>query len=125
GAVTLRAKTAGDTLGIAVHPGEVADIDSTRAIVRIARDSASNWMWTSGRLAFDQTSLPAVLAALHRWYDVDFQLDDSTLATQYFTGAFDTAASLPQILDILGPLVHARFEQHGRVVVVTRRPGGR
>lgn len=125
GAVTLRAKTAGDTSDVAVHPGEVADLDSIRAVVRVACDSASNWTWTSGRLAFDQTPLPVVLAALHRWYDVDFQLNDSTLATQYFTGAFVTAASLPQVLDILGPLVHARFEQQGRVVVVTRRPGSR
>lgn len=122
GAVALRATTATDTSEIAVHPGEVADIDSARTTVRVVSDSTSNWAWITGRLIFDRTPLPAVLAALHRWYDVDFQLDDSTLATQYFTGAFN-AASLPQVLDILGPLVHARFEQHGRVVVVTRRPG--
>jgi len=124
GAVTLRAGIAHDSSGVAVQQGEAVALDSSGAVVRLAGDPASDWAWTTGRLVFDRTPLPAVLAELHRWYDVDFQLDDSTLAAQYFTGVFD-AASLPQVLDILGPLVHARFEQRGRAVVVIPRSGSR
>jgi len=122
GAVTLHAGAARDASGVAVRQGEAVAFDSSGAVVRLAGDPASDWAWTTGRLVFDEAPLPAVLAELHRWYDVDFRLDDSTLATQYFTGAFN-AAPLPQVLDILGPVVHARFEQQGRGVVVTRRPG--
>lgn len=123
GVVTLRARaahTASPTLSL--RHGEAAGLDSSGTVVRLAGDPAAYWAWTTGRLVFDQTPLPDVLLQLQRWYDVDFQLADSTVAGEYFTGAFD-AASLSDVLEILGPLVHARFEQRGRVVTVTRRPG--
>jgi transmembrane sensor len=122
GEVTLRARAAGDSSGIALRQGEAADLDSSGAVVRLTGDPASYWAWTTGRLVFDETPLPVVLARLHRWYGVEFQLTDSTLATQYFTGAFQ-AASLSQVLDILGPLVHARFEHRGEVVLVMPSTG--
>jgi transmembrane sensor len=122
GAVTIRARTAHDSTVTTLRPGEAAAFDSSGSVVRLAGNPAADWAWITGRLAFDQTQLPAVLAQLHRWYDVDFRLDDSTLATQYFTGAFDAATPLPHVLEILGPLVHARFERRGRIVTVTPRP---
>jgi ferric-dicitrate binding protein FerR (iron transport regulator) len=122
GAVTLRARAAGDSSGVALRAGEVAGLDSSGTVVRLPGDPASYWAWTTGRLVFDRTPLPAVLVQLHRWYGVDFQLTDSTLAAQYFTGTFDSV-SLPQVLDILGPLVHARFEHRGEAVLVKPRRG--
>jgi hypothetical protein len=51
-------------------------------------------------------------------------MTDSTLAKQYFTGGLNST-SLSKALDVLGPIVHARFAQEGRVVAVTARPEGR
>jgi len=122
GAVTLHAIAAHGTSAVTLRQGESARIDSGGAVVRLAGSDSSDWAWTTGRLVFDNAPLSDVLAELHRWYDVDFQLEDSTLLTQHFTGAFE-AATLSQVLNILGPIVHARFEQRGRVVTVTSRRG--
>lgn len=120
GAVSLRARAADESSATDLRVGEAANIDSTGAVVRLEGDPESYWSWANGRLAFDGAPLPEVLSQLARWYDVEFQLADSALTEQYFTGAFE-AASLSQVLDILGPLVHAHFEQQGRAVIVTPR----
>ena len=122
GAVTVHAIAAHFTSTVTLRQGESARVDSGGTVVRLAGSDSSAWAWTTGRLVFDNAPLSDVLAQLHRWYDVDFQLEDSTLLTQHFTGTFE-AATLSQVLDILGPIVHARFEQRGRVVTVTSRLG--
>jgi len=122
GAVTLHSIAAHGTSIVTLRQGESARVDSGGTVVRLAGSDSSDWAWTTGRLVFDNAPLSDVLAELHRWYDVDFQLEDSTLLNQHFTGAFE-AATLSQVLDILGPIVHARFEQRGRVVTVTSRRG--
>lgn len=124
GAVAISAKNASDAPATGLRAGQAVDIDSAGTVVRLTGDTTSYWAWTSGRLVFDAVPLPEVLTRLSRWYGVEFRLTDSTIAAQYFTGAFD-AVSLPQALEILGPLVHARFEQRARLVIVTPRPGGR
>jgi ferric-dicitrate binding protein FerR (iron transport regulator) len=122
GAVTLHVIAAPRTSTVTLHQGESARVDSGGAVVRLAGSDSSDWAWSTGRLVFDNAPLPDVLAELHRWYDVDFQIEDSTLLNQHFTGAFE-AATLSQVLDILGPIAHARLEQRGRVVIVTSRRG--
>lgn len=124
GAAALRALNGAATPPMRMREGDGAYVDSSGAIVRFRGDPESYGSWTTGRLAFDAAPLSEVLSRLASWYDVEFQLTDSTLSRQYFTGAFD-AVSLPQALEILGPIVHARFEQQGRVVVVAPRSGSR
>jgi transmembrane sensor len=124
GAVAVRAKSAEREPATGLRAGQAAEVDSGGAVVALAVDTKSYWSWVDGRLVFDAAPLPEVLERLSHWYGVEFRITDSTLARQYFTGAFD-AVSLPQALDILGPVVHARFEQQARLVVVTPRPGGR
>ena len=124
GAVAVSAKGATDASATGLRAGQAVDMDSSGAVVQLAGDTTSYWAWTTGRLVFDAVPLPEVLTRLSRWYGVEFRMTDSTLEQQYFTGAF-AAVSLPQALEILGPLVHARFEQQARLVIVTPRPGAR
>lgn len=124
GAVAIHPRDVAGAVATRLRAGQAVDIDANGSVVRLTGDTTAYWSWTTGRLEFDGTPLPEVLARLARWYDVDFQLRDSTLNKQYFTGAFE-AVSLPQALEILGPLVHASFEQQAREVIVTPRPGSR
>jgi ferric-dicitrate binding protein FerR (iron transport regulator) len=117
--------TAADTIPpMTMRPGDGAYVDSRGEISRFSGDPESYGAWTSGKLAFDGTALPDVLDRLGRWYAVEFRLADSTLSTQYFTGEF-RSVPLAEALAILGPIVHARFAQEGREVVVTAIPAGR
>lgn len=124
GAASVVATAPGKAAPETMHPGDGAHVDSRGIISRFTGDPESYGAWTGGKLAFDGAPLPEVLERLSRWYDVEFHMADPALARQYFTGSFD-GVSLPQALDILGPLVHARFEQQARLVVVTPRPRGR
>ena len=124
GAAALRAREGPRTLPTSLRPGEGAYVDSSGTIARFSSDPESYGAWTTGRLQFDGAPLPEALSQLARWYGVEFRMSDSTLARQYFTGGF-SSTSLSKALAILGPVVHARFEQEGRVVVVTPRPEGR
>ncbi len=111
------------TAPVAMRPGDGARVNARGDISRFTGDPESYGSWTSGKLAFDATALPEVLDRLGHWYDVEFRLTDTTLKKQYFTGEF-RSVSLTDALAILGPLVHARFAQEGRVVVVTAIPAG-
>ncbi len=123
GAASVVATASAQDAPETMRPGDGARVGSRGKISRFTGDPESYGAWTGGRLAFDGAPLPEVLERLSRWYGVEFRMTDPTLERQYFTGSFD-AASLPQALDILGPLVHARFEQQARLVVVTPRSGG-
>lgn len=117
--------TAADTMPpTTMRPGDGAYVDSHGEISRFSGEPESYGAWTSGKLAFDAAALPEVLDRLGRWYDVEFRLADSTLSTQYFTGEF-RSVPLAEAIAILGPIVHARFAQEGREVVVTAIPAGR
>jgi len=123
GAAVVQARHETAMPPIAMHSGDGAYVDSRGTISRFISDPESYGTWTNGNLAFDATPLPEVLQQLGNWYDARFELADSTLGTEYFTGEF-RSVPLADALAILGPVVHARFEQKGRVVVVTARSAG-
>lgn len=123
GAAALHARDDGRAAPVELRPGDGAYVDSSGAIARFTGDPESYGSWTSGRFEFDAAPLPDVLSALASWYGVEFRMSDSTLKQQYFTGGFGSD-SLSRALAILGPVVHARFRQEGRVVVVTSLPDG-
>jgi ferric-dicitrate binding protein FerR (iron transport regulator) len=124
GAAALHARDDSGASPIELRPGDGAYVDSSGAIARFTGDPERYGSWTSGRFEFDAAPLPEVLSELGSWYGVEFRMDDSTLERQYFTGSLE-AASLTKLLDILGPVVHARFERVDAVVVVTSRPDKR
>jgi transmembrane sensor len=124
GAAAIHTSDDSSAAAIDLRPGDGAYVDSTGAIARFTGDPESFGAWTAGYLTFDGASLPEVLSQLATWYDVEFRMTDSTLAKQQFTGGLNST-SLSKALDVLGPIVHARFAQEGRVVAVTARPEGR
>lgn len=124
GAASLHTSGDASASPVDLRPGDGAYVDSTGTIARFTGDPESFGAWTAGYLTFDGASLPEVLSQLATWYDVEFRMTDSALAKQYFTGGL-TSTSLSEALEILGPIVHARFAQEGRVVTVTARPDGR
>lgn len=87
-------------------------------------DLATRLAWIERRLAFDQMPLREVLAQLGRWYDLDTQVTDSTLASQPVTVSFDNEA-LSEVLELLASAVGARYERSGRKVTFSRAPRAR
>lgn len=124
GAASLQARNHAPAPLITLHPGDGAYVDSLGAISRFTSDPESYGAWRNGYLAFDATPLPEVLEQVGHWYGVQFRITDPTVGKQLFSGEF-RAVPLADALAILGQVVHARFEQEGKVVLVTARPAGR
>jgi transmembrane sensor len=124
GAAALQTSDDSSAAAIDLRPGDGAYIDSAGTIARFTGDPESFGAWTAGYLTFDGAPLPEVLAQLERWYGVEFRMNDSTLSRQYFTGSV-SSSSLPDALAIIARVVHARFEQDGRMVAVTPRSKAR
>lgn len=76
-----------------------------RASVRRKVDVDALLGWLDGRLAYQDAPLGHVLQDLRRWYGVDAQLSDSTLATLPFTGTLAglrSAAAIDLVAATLG-----------------------
>lgn len=113
---------------IAVRDGKVA-VESTvlSALQQVAVTEVSvgevqdaimsQFEFTSGLLAFDNTPMPEAIAQLNRWYDADIRLGDSAIASQRLSGKFRTG-SITDLSAILRLMFNVRVEQAGRVVTL-------
>jgi len=111
--------TAGRVLG----RGELGELGADGATTVRRVNPAAYLAWTEGRLVFDAAPLSEVLGQLERWYDVEFQLADPSLAGRDYSGAFGDA-SLRDVLDVISAAVDMRYEQRGRTVVLYPRADG-
>jgi len=112
-----RTRDAGLTL-TAGTVGVVTDSTATAVSVDSIRPYTS---WTSQHLLFRGVPMPDVLVTLTRWYGVQFQLADSSLAEHTLTAVLD-ATSLPNALNTIKPIMHVEFTFNGNVVTLhTRR----
>jgi transmembrane sensor len=99
-----------------------------RGVLADGRDSASVSVvdparytaWMRGRLVFRDAPLAAVARELGRWYDVDVELGDSTLATVPFSASF-AAESLRETIATITTVLPLRAVRRGSVVTLFRR----
>lgn len=56
--------------------------------------------WKEGKLIFENDPFGEVIRRLSRWYHVEFELDDPTLANLTYKATF-TSETLPQVLDLM------------------------
>src|SRR5581483_7524200 len=111
GAVALTTPSA--TSEYVLRAGTTALVTRKAGIaVAQASDSVSYLAWTSGRLIFDDTPLPEVVADLSRWYGIDVIIADSSLQHVRIYGSLP-AAYRDDALAILASLAHARLVRHG------------
>ena len=75
--------------------------------------------WTDGRLAFDKTPLPEVLADLSRWFDRDFVLGDSMLGRARLTTVLQ-GESLTETIAVLEAALDVKARVVGRTVILKR-----
>ena len=76
--------------------------------------------WMRSRLVFRDTPLAAVARELGRWYDVDVELGDSTLATVPFSASF-AVESLREAIATITTVLPLRAVRRGPVVTLFRR----
>jgi transmembrane sensor len=121
GSVALGAASAAGTHAALLTRGQLGTLGVRDEVPTVKRVNVEAYLaFTQGRLAFDETPLPEVVAQLGRWYGTSFRLADSSLARKTLTASF-TTESLADVLSALGPVLDVRFERVGDSVVVRAR----
>jgi transmembrane sensor len=107
-----------DSAGALLNAGDLGQVGAAAA-VRTQRGVAVDryFAWTDRQLVFTDVPLRDVLPQLGRWYDLEFRLGDSSLATRRLTATL-TSESVPELLRGLSLTVEIRAERHGRVVTL-------
>ncbi|MGH7695543.1 MAG: FecR family protein, partial [Gemmatimonadaceae bacterium] len=118
GTVAVRsgdAPAARDTL----RARDVAIANDTGVLVRRDQNLDAYFAWTRGQLVFDGARLSDVAAELSRWFDLDVEVADSTIANRTLNVTLLTTTPIEEILQIIGSSTDVKVERRGRVVRFT------
>jgi len=102
---------------IVVAAGEVAHVRDSMVSVSRNESAAQDTAWAHGELQFEDTPLPDVLTALHRWYGYNFRITDSSLVHRTVTVKFPEQ-SLAQALGTLKVLLDLELQYDRRTIIV-------
>jgi transmembrane sensor len=83
-----------------ITPGQQALVSSRHITIVDDGDTEAAVAWKNGNFIFDNTSLPALMRQLARWYDVDI-IYGGTVADHEFVGQIKRSANLSGVLKIL------------------------
>ncbi|HEX7123135.1 MAG TPA: FecR domain-containing protein [Gemmatimonadaceae bacterium] len=122
GAVAVRRQGAANDTSALLRPRDVARIDATGAAVVLHDQNVGRLLaWTRGELFFDDATVVEVCEELERWYDIECQVTNSSIAGRRYSGDLRVEAleNVLQAIDLALPDVV--IERQGRSV--SFRPG--
>lgn len=104
---------------VAVLPGQQVVYDKTYDECRILTDKDMHYesMWKQNVIAFKDASLPEVLTKLHRWYNVDFEVDGTVPQDLLITLTSDQTI-LENVLRDLQKITPLEFDYDARKKLV-------
>jgi ferric-dicitrate binding protein FerR (iron transport regulator) len=106
---------------VLLHADDIGRVDEQGQLTAVRdADVAGALAWTSGRLVFEDTPLRDVIAELGRWYDLDLQVHDSTVAARRLTASFSNE-SVPLVLERIALSLDLRVDRQGRTIVLRPR----
>jgi transmembrane sensor len=101
-----------------VKPGQLGRLAAGAPLVERA-DTAAYFAWTRGTLVFDGTPLRQALPQLSRWYNLQFQLADTSLGSIPLSGRLDQTLTDAR-LDLLAGSLGLQQVRHGDMVILSR-----
>jgi ferric-dicitrate binding protein FerR (iron transport regulator) len=75
--------------------------------------------WQKGEIQFHQTTLPAVVAELERWYNTDLVIANPTAAMPSFTVVIKPNTSLEDVLQILSMTNKISYRKADNKIIIT------
>ena len=122
GSVALGGSAVADT-PVVLRPGQRGTLRQNRILVERARAADTDVAWTRGRLVFEDAPLDRVRADLRRWYGVELQVADASLARRHVTASF-AGEPVQQVVDVIALALGARVEWRGSTAVLQAAPAG-
>lgn len=77
--------------------------------------------WTEGRLVFNNTPLSDVAAQLERWYNLQFEIQSSALASLHLTANLKSQ-SIRDVLDVITASLNVQYQIDKNTVLLMRHP---
>lgn len=93
-----------------------------KVIARRGAASDDDMAWVSGRLVFREAPLSEVASSVRRWYGIDLQIADPSLANRHITATF-SGEPPERVLEVLRLALGADIERHGDTAVVRSAKG--
>ena len=121
GAVVLQSRNTPGDSGVLLRQGDRGVLAPNGRIVTergVAIDD--DLAWTRGRLVFRDAPLDQVRADLRRWYGIELQIADSSLAGKHVTTTFDGEPA-QRVVDVLALILGATAEQRADTVRLRAR----
>ena len=113
GAVMLRGAGAPADKGVLLERGDRGTLRTDGQVVAdrgIATEA--DLAWTQGRLVFHDATLERVRADLRRWYGIELEIADSSVAGRHLTATF-AGEPVQQVLDVIALALGVTIEQRG------------
>ncbi|MFN2602892.1 MAG: FecR domain-containing protein [Gemmatimonadaceae bacterium] len=101
---------------IVLKPGEKGVVRSDGQTIR-ERAGPDDVAWMRHQLVFREAPLSEVAASLNRWYGIDLQVPDASLAARHLTATF-SGESPERVLDVIRLVLGADIERHGDTAIV-------
>jgi len=107
--------------GAVLTVGQAGRLDDAGAVrVQSGVDVSQRIAWMQGRLNFRAARFSEMVPAIERWYDVDIDIADATLAEMRVTALLDNQTQ-DEVLDLLAETLGARYTRSGNRITFSRR----
>lgn len=105
-----------------LKPGEKATYNRTTGVCKISRPEniGHNSAWKSNQIIFDNAPLSEVMATLSRWYNIQFEVQDSSVLHYNYT-LTSTNQKLDQILKDLEKITPVQFTEEEGIIKIKRK----
>ncbi len=103
---------------VVLKAGDLGTMDKDgKVAARRGAVTEDDMAWLSGRLVFRETPLSEVVSSMRRWYGIELQLMDPSLASRHLTATF-SGEPPDRVIEVLRLALGADIERHGDTVFV-------
>nr|MDA3890834.1 DUF4974 domain-containing protein [Salinivirgaceae bacterium] len=99
-----------DEKSIGLEPGEQAALNYKSGKYSVRKVEVAHYTaWKDGLFSFQSAPLSEIMRKLSRWYNCDFQFEDSSLENLHFTGTLDKHQNLKDLLLLISETCSVDF----------------
>lgn len=111
------------TPAVILKAGDQGTVDrSGKVVAHRGAASDDDMAWLNGQLVFREAPLSEVASEMRRWYGIDLQLADPSLANRHLTATF-SGEPPDRVLDVLRLALGADIERRGDTAIVRSAKG--
>ena len=102
-----------------LSPDDQALVSIADTVIEVSKVNTSQYTsWIDGKLEFYNENLDKVMKRLARWYDFEYEFENSGAKNYHFSARFDNTENISTILEMLELTTNVKFELKENTIVV-------